>query len=811
MSTYAATSRRPIAEVFRATANGVTALCVRLGVHPDAISYASMVAAAGAGACFLFSGQRPWLVVPGAALCYLRLWMNMLDGMVAIASGKASLRGELLNDLPDRVSDVLIFAGVAHSGLCLVPLGYWAAIMALITAYVGLFGQAVNVGRQFGGVMSKPWRMVVLHMGTWIAALVLWRSGGAGPWLNIALGIIIGGCVQTIAVRLSSIMRGLWINRHDARVADAPPGPEPASVGEPAVLTFTAHDGAELLYRAWIPALPTEKVLVMFHRGHEHSGRLVDVVEAMGLTDVAVFAWDARGHGKSPGKRGYAESFAAMVRDADTFVKHVCRQHGYHMRQVIVLAHSVGAVTATAWVHDYAPPIRGLVLVTPALRVRLYVPLAIPGLRVLLRWRGKGNAFIKSYVKAKMLTHDPVQAQRYQDDPLIERSIAVNILLGLHDAGTRLIDDAGAIRVPTLMLCGGADWVVDVGAQQQFFERLGSVDKRVRVFDGMYHDLLHEAKRHLVIDEVRRFVLEKYRQDSEPDDRRDADLHGFTREEYERLCKRLPMLSAKGVLFLTQRLAMNTIGRLSAGIRVGYATGFDSGKSLEYVYRDEAKGSLVVGKWIDRAYLDSVGWRGIRVRREHLRDLIGEAIEHAYTKFGRVHLLEVAAGCGRYTLEVIRDAEAPVTALLRDYTPANLDEGRQLATEMGVKAVTFEQADAFAADSYHALEPMPNIAVISGLFELFPSNAPIRSALSGVASVVPAGGFLVYTNQPWHPQVEFIGRVLPNRDGKPWIMRRRTQREMDQLVEAVGFEKLDMRVDDFGIFTVSIACKREGV
>ena len=199
--------------MFRLTAHGAVRCCVRLGIHPDAVSYGSVVASALAALCFWWSGQLPALLIPAALLCYLRLWLNMLDGMVALASGKASLRGELLNDLPDRVSDVIIFAGVAHSGLCHPASGYWAAILALLTAYVGTFGQALGVGRQFGGMMAKPWRMVVLHVGAWITLGLLWsgRPIDLGPltvldWSNL---VVIVGCVETIAVRLARIMRGL--------------------------------------------------------------------------------------------------------------------------------------------------------------------------------------------------------------------------------------------------------------------------------------------------------------------------------------------------------------------------------------------------------------------------------------------------------------------------------------------------------------------------------------------------------------------------------------------------------------------------
>jgi len=144
--------------------------------------------------------------------------------------------------------------------------------------------------------------------------------------------------------------------------------------------TMTSWDGAQLFYRAWIPAEPVTKALLLFHRGHEHSGRWSEFVEMLGLRDVAIFALDARGHGRSPGERGSAENFGAMVKDVEAFVRHVSERHGIALENMIVLAHSVGAVSVTAWVHDYAPPIRAMILATPAFRVRLYLPLDLDGI-----------------------------------------------------------------------------------------------------------------------------------------------------------------------------------------------------------------------------------------------------------------------------------------------------------------------------------------------------------------------------------------------------------------------------------------------
>ena len=148
-----------------------------------------------------------------------------------------------------------------------------------------------------------------------------------------------------------------------------------------------------------------------------------------------------------------------MVKDVAAFVRHIAQRHGIALENMIVLAHSLAAVTVTAWVHDYAPPIRALILATAAFEVKLYVPLAIPALRLQAEAFRAGK--VKSYVRAKMLTHDPVEAARYEADPLIFRQIAVNVLLDLHDTAQRLLADAGAIQVPTLCwLPGGTGSLV---------------------------------------------------------------------------------------------------------------------------------------------------------------------------------------------------------------------------------------------------------------------------------------------------------------------------------------------------------------
>ncbi len=568
---------------------------------------------------------------------------------------------------------------------------------------------------------------------------------------------------------------------------------------------FESWDGTELFYRNWCPSDDGRKALIIIHRGHEHSGRVEQQVEDLGLSGFQAFSWDCRGHGHSPGERGHAESYYHHVKDLDAFTGYVSANYGIPVENIAVLANSVGAVTAAAWVHDYAPRIRAMVLAAPAFRIKLYVPFAIPLLRLLLKIKPKAS--ISSYVKSKMLTHDREQSERYDADALITRNIAVNVLLGLHDTSTRIMADAGAIVTPTLVLGAGSDWVVKTSAQKTFFDRLSSARKEMVVYPGFFHAVLYEKDRQKPLTQAREFILNAFDKGVDTSVLAQADQRGYTKAEYDRL--RQPASLLKAGFFGVQKIAMGTIGKLSDGIRLGWATGFDSGQSLDYVYENRARGITPVGKAIDRCYLNAVGWKGIRERGANLSACLLETVDRVAGDGDAVRIFDVATGCGRYVLNVLNQRRGTdISALLRDFDSRNVEAGRQLAASMGLDNATFEQGDAFSRESLTSAQPTPNIAIVSGLYELFPGNAEIQESLNGIADVLADGGYLIYTCQPWHPQVETIARTCINRDGDPWIMRRRTQAEMDELVRQAGLEKLDMKIGSYGIFTVALAQKK---
>jgi len=572
---------------------------------------------------------------------------------------------------------------------------------------------------------------------------------------------------------------------------------------------FTTHDGIDLFYRHWPNTTGTRRgVVVLFHRGHEHGGRMAHLVDELNLPDFDFFAWDARGHGRSPGARGFSPSFGTSVRDIQTFMARLNAKHGVQINEVYVVAQSVGAVLAATWVHDYAPNIRGMSLASPAFKVKLYVPFARAGIKLMSALRG--NFFVNSYVKARFLTHDEARIRSFEADPLITRPISANILLGLYEAAERVVADAAAITVPTQVLISGADWVVHAKPQRQFFEQLSSPIKQLLDLPGFYHDTLGERDRQSAVLQIRDFIERLFVTSTQALDVRDAHLRGSTFEEAKQLSAPLPWWSPRAWYWAMYRASLKAVAPLSEGVRLGHATGFDSGSTLDYVYRNTPQGVGPMGRLIDANYLNAIGWRGIRQRKLHVEELLGLAMQRMQDGGLPVNLVDIAAGHGRYVLDAVAQSpQPPSSIMLRDFSDINVREGGRLIQARGLQSIArFVQADAFDRASLASIEPPPTVVVVSGLYELFADNTLLAQSLAGLADAMPDGACLVYTNQPWHPQLELIARALTShRQGQAWVMRRRTQLEIDQLVSAAGFCKITQRIDEWGIFSASLAVR----
>jgi phosphatidylglycerophosphate synthase len=190
-------TRRPLRTRNAAWASWLAQRLAHARVRPNHISLASIAAAAGAAFCLV---RGYWLAA--ALLIQLRLLCNLLDGMVAIEGGLRTASGEIYNDLPDRLSDALILVAAGYSvsdPAWAHELGWGAALLAILTAYIRMLGGASGLIQDFRGPMAKPHRMAVITVAS-LAAMLDTRA------IPLALLGIILGSVVTAAARIRRIV-----------------------------------------------------------------------------------------------------------------------------------------------------------------------------------------------------------------------------------------------------------------------------------------------------------------------------------------------------------------------------------------------------------------------------------------------------------------------------------------------------------------------------------------------------------------------------------------------------------------------------
>ena len=218
MTTLYTPERRPLASREHPLSKRAADWLATRSVSPNTISLAGMLAGIMAGGAFAATslGGWEWLsFLLAALLMQLRLLANMLDGMVAVQTKKASPLGELFNEIPDRVSDAAILIGAGYAAGGLPALGYLAACIALFVAYVRAQGKVAGAPQEFCGPMAKPQRMLVLTLvaiycglapAAWQPILLDHPKGGL---MAFGLLVIIVGGTWTAVRRLRRIARAL--------------------------------------------------------------------------------------------------------------------------------------------------------------------------------------------------------------------------------------------------------------------------------------------------------------------------------------------------------------------------------------------------------------------------------------------------------------------------------------------------------------------------------------------------------------------------------------------------------------------------
>ena len=560
-------------------------------------------------------------------------------------------------------------------------------------------------------------------------------------------------------------------------------------------LFFDTFDGNKIFYRKW-NFEKDKKTLIIIHRGHEHSERLNILTQDEKFLKYNIFAYDLRGHGytkikSSPNSMDY-------VRDLDSFVKHIKSKYQIKEEDIFIIANSIGGVILSAYVHDFAPNIAGIALLAPAFEIKLYIPFARQLITLLTKI--KKDAKVMSYVKAKVLTHDVAEQSKYNSDKLINKEINAKLLIDLADMGKRLVEDSMAIELPTIIFSAEKDYVVKNSAQKKFFLNLSSKKREFIELENFYHGIIFEKERQKIYKMLDDFIQDVFKNQNTT---LDVSPREFSRKEYERIALKEYPLNEK-IFYSIQKFSMRTFGFLSKGISLGLKYGFDSGISLDYIYKNHANGKLLIGKFIDRFYLNQIGWRGVRERKKNLLSLIEEKINSLGEENAKI--LDVAGGTGNYLFD-IKEKYPKIKILINEFKKSNIEVGKKVIKKNNWEDISFINYDCFDKETYKKINYTPNIVIISGVFELFENNKMLENTISGITEILDKNGAVIYTGQPWHPQLKQIALVLNSHKGneKSWLMRRRSEKELDSLFEKYDLKKEKMLIDNNGIFTVSLA------
>jgi alpha-beta hydrolase superfamily lysophospholipase len=259
---------------------------------------------------------------------------------------------------------------------------------------------------------------------------------------------------------------------------------------------FIGALGLKLYEQWWRPASGEPRaVLVIVHGLKDHSARYAEFADRLAQHGYEVRAFDLRGHGSSAGMRAYVSDFDEYPSDLEIFVERVRRPD----TPLFVMGHSMGGTIVTDWLLTRRPQVTGIILSAAALRIDAagfsvgmtkFVGAVLPRLAVFS-------------LDLDKFSRDPRVAEQCKDDPLVDQGKGpARTAAQLAGAIDFVRDHMEEVTVPFLALHGGADEITPPQGSRDLTERARSADKTLRIYDGLYHDLLHEPEKEQVMSDI---------------------------------------------------------------------------------------------------------------------------------------------------------------------------------------------------------------------------------------------------------------------------------------------------------------------
>ena len=273
----------------------------------------------------------------------------------------------------------------------------------------------------------------------------------------------------------------------------------------------TTTDPVELFWQKWLPEGVAERVVVFQHGMGEHSGRYQPLLDAFDDTGTAFYALDARGHGRSPGRQGYLTHFERFADDLGDLIQ-IARSENDE-QAVFLLGHSLGGVIALDFAlrPESQDHLRGLMLSSAAIELpRGGVNQVLRPVARLLARLAPG-AVLDTMLRPTDLSRHAEAVAAYRTDPLVHRKATVLLGYTLFALNRRFYAEAHRLTIPVYLFHGTADRITSPEGSRKFFERLATADKKLNLYEGLYHETMHElpADREKVLTDLREWVLER--------------------------------------------------------------------------------------------------------------------------------------------------------------------------------------------------------------------------------------------------------------------------------------------------------------
>ena len=255
-------------------------------------------------------------------------------------------------------------------------------------------------------------------------------------------------------------------------------------------------------------------------------------------------------------------------------------------------------------------------------------------------------------------------------------------------------------------------------------------------------------------------------------------------------------------------LIIRSIGRLSTGINMSFKYGFISGKMLDYIYENKPQGKFFIGKILDKIFLENVGWKAIRKRKDNLKDYLKRAIEVNRKNGIKSVILDIASGPGKYLVDVLCDlGEQDIVAFCQDIDQRWLEDGRRQASERGINNIRFMQGDAFNLEELKKVSPRPNIVVSSGFYDWITEDDLIKRSFQYSYEIMQDKGKMIFSNQASHKQMELVSKAFVDFNHMPLRMKIRDPELLNLWAEKTGFKNLETRLDQWGLYSVAMGEK----